>query len=78
MPLIFLNASFSSMAGNIEMSDPPWEPPKYSWVPQRILPVYKQKKICLDIDQGKLNFFYMKCLTNEDVLFSDIIEIWFS
>lgn len=35
----------------------------------------QRRKICLDIDQGKLNFFYRKCLTNEDVLFSDIIKI---
>ena len=44
---------------------------------ENLIYVQTGKKICLDIDQGKLNFFYMKCLLNEDVLFSDIIEIWF-
>lgn len=38
--------------------------------------IYEQTgKKSLDIDQGKLNFFCMKCLTNGNVLFSDRIEI---
>ena len=44
---------------------------------ENLIYVQTGKKICLDIDQGKLNFLYMKCLLNEDVLFSDIIEIRF-
>lgn len=45
---------------------------------ENLIYVQTEKKICLDIYQGKLNFFYMKCLLNEDILFPDIIEIQFS
>lgn len=43
---------------------------------ENLIYVQTEKNVCLDRDQGKLNFFSsMKCLTNEDVLFSDVIEI---
>lgn len=45
---------------------------------ENLIYVQTEKKKCLDIYQGKLNFFYMKCLLNEDILFPDTIEIQFS
>lgn len=78
MPLILQNASFSSVTGNIEMSDPHGRHQNIHECLRESYLCTNRKKKCLDIYQGKLNFFYMKCLLNEDILFPDTIEIQFS
>lgn len=59
VPLIFWNASIRSVSGNIEMSDPLGIHQIFMITSENLIYVQteKKKKVHLDIDQGKVNFF---------------------